>query len=40
MQFLLPTAERIGADVVLEKPVDMLVLLAEIERLVMDNPSG
>lgn len=40
MQFLLPTAERIGADVVLEKPVDMVVLLAEIDRLILAPPSG
>ena len=37
MQFLLPTAERIGADIVLEKPVDVTVLLAAIDKLV---PSG
>lgn len=33
MEFLLPTANRIGADSVLEKPLNMPTLLAEIKRL-------
>ncbi|WP_341367786.1 response regulator [Yoonia sp. BS5-3] len=33
LQFILPTADRIGADVVLEKPFDMVQIIAEIDRL-------
>lgn len=38
MDFLLPTAERIGADVILQKPMKTLKLLAEIDRLTKPAP--
>ncbi|MEM7525532.1 MAG: response regulator [Pseudomonadota bacterium] len=36
MGFLLPVADRIGADLVLEKPIDMSKLLREITRILAD----
>ncbi|MEO0912366.1 MAG: hypothetical protein AAFY59_05170 [Pseudomonadota bacterium] len=40
MDFLLPTADRIGADLVLEKPFEMDVLLEAITSLVTEDLGG
>lgn len=39
MEFILPTADRVGADRVFEKPVAMAELLAEIDLLTQTDPK-
>ena len=40
LDFVLPTAQRIGADVVMEKPVNYVDLIANINRLGSEPPKS